>query len=124
MLSPPGFRNRLTLDDMAYEIKRFPYDGTVDADGHVLEPAWLWEEYLEERYRDRAMGIGVDDNGFEYLQLDGKASTKTVRGSLGLLGAMGESEVKASPERRYMDHIPFGAGDPTERLQLLDKENL
>ena len=109
---------------MAYEIKRFPYDGTVDADGHVLEPAWLWERYLEERYRDRAMGIGVDDAGFEYLQLDGRASTKTIKGSLGLLGAMGESDVKPSPDRRYMDHIPFGAGDPTERVQLLDRENL
>ncbi len=35
---------------MPYEIIRFPYDGTIDADGHVLEPAWLWEEYLEERF--------------------------------------------------------------------------
>ena len=42
---------------MAYEIVRFPYDGTVDADGHLLEPAGLWEEYLEERYRDRALRI-------------------------------------------------------------------
>ena len=47
MLPGPRHRNRLTLHDMAYEIKRFPYDGTIDADGHVLEPAWLWEEYLE-----------------------------------------------------------------------------
>jgi len=29
-----------------YEIKAFPYDGAIDADGHVLEPAWLWEHYL------------------------------------------------------------------------------
>jgi predicted TIM-barrel fold metal-dependent hydrolase len=34
-------------DEVPYEIIRFPYDGTIDADGHVLEPAWLWEEYLE-----------------------------------------------------------------------------
>jgi hypothetical protein len=33
-----------------YEIKRFPHDGTVDADGHVLEPAWLWQRYLEARF--------------------------------------------------------------------------
>jgi hypothetical protein len=38
---------------MAYEVVRFPYDGTIDADGHVLEPDWLWSEYLEERYRVR-----------------------------------------------------------------------
>jgi hypothetical protein len=30
-----------------YEIKRFPHDGAVDAYGRVLEPAWLWERYLE-----------------------------------------------------------------------------
>ena len=46
---------------MAYEIVRFPHDGTVDADGHVLEPASLWEDYLEERYRERALRIRTDD---------------------------------------------------------------
>ncbi len=34
---------------MPYEIVRFPYSGAIDADGHVLEPATLWEDYLEER---------------------------------------------------------------------------
>ena len=29
----------------------------IDCDAHVLEPATLWEEYLEERYRDRAIRI-------------------------------------------------------------------
>lgn len=109
---------------MAYEVKRFPIDGAVDADGHVLEPGWLWEHYLEERYRDRAMGIGVDDDGFEFLQLDGKPSQRTVKGALGLMGAMGEEGVRPSPERKYMDHIPFGAGDAGQRVQLLDQENL
>ena len=52
---------------MAYEIKRFPYDGTVDADGHVLEPPDLWENYLEERYRPRALRIGVDDDSGDHL---------------------------------------------------------
>ena len=52
---------------MAYEISRFPYDGTIDADGHVLEPATLWEDYLEARHRDRALRIRVGDDGLEYL---------------------------------------------------------
>ena len=47
---------------MTYEIKRFPHDGGVDADGHVLEPADLWEQYLPDRYKDRALRIGVDDD--------------------------------------------------------------
>jgi predicted TIM-barrel fold metal-dependent hydrolase len=109
---------------MAYEIVRFPFDGTIDADGHVLEPDWLWREYLEERYRERAMCIRTDAEGLEYLELDGRPSARTVKGVLGLLGAMGDLEVQRGPERRYMDHIPFGGGDAAERVALLDRENL
>jgi predicted TIM-barrel fold metal-dependent hydrolase len=109
---------------MPYEIVRFPYPGTIDADGHVLEPANLWEDYLEERYRDRALRIKVDNDGLEYLEIDGRKSERTNQGSVGVLGAMGDLEARPSPDRRYMDNIPFGAGDPTERIELLDQENL
>ncbi len=109
---------------MPYEIVRFPYDGTVDADGHVLEPETLWEEYLEEKYRPRAMRIRTDEEGLEYLELDGRPSQRTTKGFPGLLGAMGEDQPKRSPDRRYMDHIPFGGGNPGERIELLDRENL
>ena len=109
---------------MPYEIVRFPYDDTVDADGHLLEPATLWEDYLEERYRPRALRIRTDDEGLEYLELDGRPSERTVKGVLGLLGAMGEEGARRGPERRYMDHIPYGGGDARERIQLLDREHL
>ena len=78
---------------MAYDIKRFPYSGTTDADGHILEPADLWETYLEDRYRERALRIRVDDEGYEYLEIDGQPSKRSRKGSLGLLGAMGEAGV-------------------------------
>ncbi|MGE4606792.1 MAG: amidohydrolase family protein, partial [Myxococcota bacterium] len=110
--------------EMAYEIVRFPFDGTIDADGHILEPAWLWEEYLEKRYSDRAMRICVDGNGLEYLELDGRPSERTVKGVLGLMGAMGDPDARPGPDRRYMDSMPFGAGDARERVELLGRENL
>jgi len=109
---------------MSYEIKRFPYDGTVDADGHVLEPPDLWENYLEEKYRSRALRIGVDDQGYEYLEINGRPSERTNKGALGIMGAMGEENLKPSPERRYADNMPFGASDPVQRLSLMDQENL
>jgi uncharacterized protein len=109
---------------MGYEVLRFPYDGTIDADGHVLEPAWLWEEYLEERFRPRALRICVDDRGLEYLELDGRPSERTKNGVLGVMGAMGDPDAKPGPERRYMDHVAFGAGDASERVELLGRENL
>ena len=43
----------------------------IDADGHVLEPAWLWEEYLEAEFRDRAIRIVPDDQGLEVVLVDG-----------------------------------------------------
>ncbi len=109
---------------MAYEIKRFAFDGTIDADGHVLEPPDLWEEYLESKYRARALRIRVDDEGYEYLEIDRQPSQRSRRGSLGLLGAMGEEDMRPRPERRYADNIPFGACDPVERLNLMQQENL
>jgi len=107
-----------------YEIKRFPHDGAVDADGHVLEPAWLWERYLERRYAERAIRIKTDDQGLEYLELNGRPSERTVKGVLGLMGAMGDENARPSPERRYMDHVPYGAGDAADRVALLDREHL
>lgn len=109
---------------MAYEIKRFPFPGTIDADGHVLEPPDLWENYLETRFRDRALRIKVDDEGYEYLEIDGRPSARSNKGSLGLLGAMGEDDMRPAPERRYADNFPFGACDVAQRLELLDAENL
>ncbi len=109
---------------MAYQVLRFPYDGTIDADGHVLEPATLWEDYLEARYRGRALRVRVDDDGLEYLEIDGRMSERTNRGSLGLMGAMGDLMARPGPDRRYMDSMPFGAGDATERVALLERENL
>src|SRR5215468_5039820 len=109
---------------MAYEIVRFPYDDTIDADGHVLESATLWEDYLEAKYRPRALRIRVDDAGLEYLEIDGKPSVRTRDGSLGLLGAMGDVTARPAPERRYATSMPFGAGDARQRVELLERENL
>lgn len=109
---------------MTYEIKKFPYDGAIDADGHVLEPPDLWETHLEAKYRDRALRIRLDDKGFEYLEIDGRPSARSRDGSLGLLGAMGDDDMRPRAERRYADNIPYGAGDPGQRIELLDRENL
>lgn len=109
---------------MSYEIKRFPFDGTIDADGHILEPEDLWENYLPKKYQSRALRIQVDDDGFEYLEIDGRPSRRTKRGSLGLLGAMGDDDQKPRPDRRYSSSMPFGACNAKDRLSLLDQENL
>ena len=46
-------------------VHRLKHRGAVDADGHVLEDAALWDHYIEARYRDRALRLKRDDNGLE-----------------------------------------------------------
>ena len=58
----------------------------VDADGHILEPADLWERYLEPKFRERAMRIRKDAKGLEYLEIDRQKSLTTRGGTLGTLG--------------------------------------
>jgi uncharacterized protein len=111
-------------DAMAYEIKRFPHAGTIDADGHILEPGDLWETYLEAAYQPRALRIKVDDAGYEFLEIDQRPSVRTANGSLGILGAMGDDDLRPRPDRRYADNMPFGSSDPGQRLALMDRENL
>ena len=39
-------------------VYKINHPGVIDADGHVLEPPDLWETYLEDKYRGRALRIG------------------------------------------------------------------
>ena len=48
-----------------------PTSGIVDGDGHILEPATLWDDYAEERFKQRAIHVRVNDAGLEYIEFDG-----------------------------------------------------
>jgi predicted TIM-barrel fold metal-dependent hydrolase len=103
------------------------FEGAVDADGHILEPPDLWERYLEPRYRDRALRVILDENGLEGLEIGGKPSVMSRRGSVSALGSMGDPDLKSvmfDPERTYLGEAPYGSMDPAERLELLDAEGI
>ena len=79
----------------------------IDCDGHILEPPDLWEKYLEPRYRSRAIRIRVGDDGYEYLELDGRRATLPRPGQLGTLGGMGKrvDEARLLRERAMKGEI-------------------
>ena len=54
-----------------HEVHRIDHEGAVDADGHILEPPDLWDEYLESKYKDRALRIRLDESGLEELEIGG-----------------------------------------------------
>ena len=98
--------------------------GAIDADGHILEPADLWETYLEPKYRDRALRIRTDSDGLEVLELEGKKIWSCYPGLPGQLGAMGADDIEPRPDRTYLKGAPFGSMDPKERVARLDQEGL
>jgi predicted TIM-barrel fold metal-dependent hydrolase len=101
------------------------FRGAVDADGHILEDAGLWERYLEAKYRPRAIRLGRDAKGLEFLEIAGRPSKIFHSGRLGGLSAMGSTRgnaVSASPT--YAGANPYGAMDPKERIIRLDAEGL
>ena len=136
---PGGLRtNRLWLGPSSCMIGRGSWEGrqwhtkssgspmtarstpTVMSWSHRTSGRTTWEG----KYRDRALRIRVDDDGLEYLEINGKASERTRKGSLGIMGAMGSENLKPSPDRRYADSMPLGACDAADRLKLMDQENL
>jgi len=111
-----------------HELPRLEFDGGVDGDGHILEPPHIWEQYIEPRYRDRALRIRKDDAGLEYVEIDGRPSKLIRAGMISGVGAMdrvGGIVYERTPTGSdYVDTAPFGAMDPKERVARLDQENL
>ncbi len=98
---------------------------TVDADGHVLEPRNTWVDYIEPRYRDRAIRVDRDADGDEVLLIDGK-SLEAIRNRLGALGGieMNPDELLAPGRFSYEDGCPPGSYDPQARIDVLDQEGI
>jgi hypothetical protein len=48
----------------------------IDGDGHVLESLQLWQQYLEVKYKDRAIRMEKDQTGVEYLVINGRPSAR------------------------------------------------
>jgi predicted TIM-barrel fold metal-dependent hydrolase len=102
----------------------------VDVDGHVMEPADLWEKNLAPRYRDRALRIRRDAQGAEYFEIAGRKSRVMQGGSLGAFGTL-DADVKARWEREqssngpdYENHVPAAARDMQARLRWMDAEGI
>jgi len=100
---------------------------TVDADGHVMEPADLWLRYLEPGFRDRAIRIEVEADGLESLVVAGKPM-RLFHGTLGSLGgieasdAEGKRALQTPGARTYAEGCPPGGYEPRARLAVMDAE--
>lgn len=97
----------------------------VDADGHVLEPADTWLQYIDPQYRNRAIKIVIDEKGYETLLFDNKP-LELIRGHLGVLGGIGMNpeQLHQNGKMTYTDGCPPGSYDPRARLKVMDEEGI
>lgn len=89
----------------------------IDCDSHVMEPADLWQRYLEPKFRDRAIRIEKRD-GIEHLIIGEKSVLQGVLAGLG--GAhLSPAELFAGG-RTYADGCEPASYDPHARVAMLD----
>jgi predicted TIM-barrel fold metal-dependent hydrolase len=94
----------------------------IDADGHVLEPVTLWDDYLDPAFRDRAPRLIVDIDGKERLLIEEQIlGSQQGMGGIGGVGAR-QGVVQASM-MAYKDGRP-GGFDPHKRIPDMDLDGI
>ena len=90
----------------------------IDCDSHVLEPADLWQNYLEKKYVERAIRIEEHD-GIEKLIIGEQVVLEGVLAGLG--GAHIDKAKLFTPGMKYIDGCPKGSYDSDARIQDMDR---
>ena len=94
----------------------------IDADGHVLEPFTLWNDYMDPQYRERAPKLVKDDNGKERLLLEEQILGS--RAGFGGIGGVGARQgVVAADAMEYKDGRK-GGFDPHARIPDMDLDGI
>ncbi|MBL4622408.1 MAG: amidohydrolase [Immundisolibacteraceae bacterium] len=95
----------------------------IDADGHILEPRNLWEEYGEAKYRDRLPRIEMR-NGKEVFRVDQDNVVDTGFG-LGFIGAMGSRDEGGTfTNTGAYETGREGGWNPHARIVDMDREGI
>jgi predicted TIM-barrel fold metal-dependent hydrolase len=94
----------------------------IDADGHVLEPVTLWDDYMDPAFRDRAPRLVTTNDGKEMLLIEEKIlGSKQGMGGIGGVGAR-QGTVQSST-MAYKDGRP-GGFDPHQRIPDMDLDGI
>lgn len=99
-------------------------NGTViDADGHVLEPIELWENYLEDReLLPLAPRFFEDEDGDQHFMIEGVVLTE--KGGQGVGGRNVRKKWDRSLHKQRWDEQEPGGFDPHLRIKDMDEEGV
>ncbi len=94
----------------------------VDADGHVLEPFSMWEDYIDPAFRERRPRMVIDENGKERISVEGKLLGNP-RG-IGSLGAVGVRQGTVKADTLKFAEGRKGGFDPHARIVDMDLDGI
>ncbi len=104
----------------------------VDVDGHILEPADLWLDYIEPGFRDRAMRVETDLAGLECWSVDRQPISFFSGGTAADAASIGKD--RAWRKENIFDNHRVGWADglamnppawqPDRREEMMDEEGI
>jgi hypothetical protein len=94
----------------------------IDADGHILEPFTLWNEYLDPAFRDRAPRLIKDNTGKQRLLLEEKLLGS--RAGFGGIGGVGARQGVVAAESMDYEDGRKGGFDPHARIPDMDLDGI
>jgi len=95
----------------------------IDADGHIVEPRALWQEYTESAFRDRIPQIVADSEGIDRVKVEGELFSRGVITPAAMCIPGGLSEAQQARTLSWDDLRP-GSFDPHERIKDMDAEGI
>ena len=95
----------------------------IDADGHILEPLDIWDNYMDPKFRDQAPRLVIEnETGKEKLDVEGQLlGSQQGMGGIGGVGAR-QGEVN-SGEMKYEEGKP-GGFDPHKRIPDMNLDGI
>src|SRR3569833_2669704 len=94
----------------------------IDADGHILEPFSLWNDYLDPAFRDRAPRLIKDNHGKQRLRLEEKMLGS--RAGCGGIGGVGARQGVVAAESMDYEDGRKGGFDPHARIPDMDLDGI
>src|ERR1051326_1677851 len=94
----------------------------IDADGHVLEPFTLWNDYLDPAYRERAPKLVKDKNGKDRLLLEEQILGSTQ--GFGGIGGVGARQGVVKAEAMAYEDGRKGGFDPHARIPDMELDGI
>ncbi|MDP6873736.1 MAG: amidohydrolase family protein [Alphaproteobacteria bacterium] len=91
----------------------------IDADGHICETRSLWEEYIPQTYRDRAIRIERGDDGRDRTWVNGEVREDLLPATACLPWGMDDPDNPPT-----WDDITPGSYDGAARVEVMDEEGI